>query len=188
MAWHAFYKPLIFNELDVFLCSQNCIALNADSGEVTALTRKLYSAREIAAMHLPGLPATRDNVHIRAEREGWYSEERKGLGGTRRVYEVPARYLSKSPAESAATVDTGLLDAQLEGMQKQMVEMGSTTQLDDMELLEAVIRGVERWVARNDLPPDPNKKAALVTLLYSYFKGVGQLDQGKLEELLKAVA
>ena len=124
----------------------------------------------------------------RAEKEGWYSEGRTGLGGMRRVYEIPAQYLQNSAPESGSNVDTGLLDAQLEGMRKQMAEMGRTTQLDDMELLEAVIRGVERWIARNDLPPDPDKKAALVTLLYSYFKGVGQLDQGKLEELLKAVA
>jgi hypothetical protein len=50
-------------------------------------------------MRLPGLPTTKANVIARAEKEGWFYEEAKGVGGTRRLYQVPEQYLP-TPAVS----------------------------------------------------------------------------------------
>lgn len=58
---------------------------------------ELLSAQEIAEKRLPGVPTTKAAVHAMAKREAWYFEERTGVGGTRRVYQIPARYL---PAKS----------------------------------------------------------------------------------------
>ncbi len=44
-------------------------------------------------MALQGLPKTKANVIARAEREGWYFEERRGQGGIKRVYAIPEQYL-----------------------------------------------------------------------------------------------
>lgn len=64
--------------------------------------KKLLSASEIAALKLPDLPTTKVAIAARAERERWYSEETTGLGGTRRVYEVPAKYLQSLPTQDQA--------------------------------------------------------------------------------------
>lgn len=69
------------------------------------MSKKLYSATEIAKMRLPGFPISRDNVRARAEREGWYCEERKGLGGGRRVYEIPAHYLGEEKKEEVSNAE-----------------------------------------------------------------------------------
>lgn len=58
----------------------------------TVSKKALLSAAEIARLRLPGLPSTKANVISRAEKEDWYFEEMTGLGGKRRVYELPARY------------------------------------------------------------------------------------------------
>lgn len=49
-----------------------------------------YSATELASMQLSGMPATRENVRQRAERESWSFVEVKGRGGVRREYVPPA--------------------------------------------------------------------------------------------------
>lgn len=56
--------------------------------------KKLLSANEIAALQLPNMPTTKVGIRAVAERENWYFEEKKGLGGTRRLYEIPTRYLA----------------------------------------------------------------------------------------------
>ncbi len=65
--------------------------------------KNLYSATEIAKMKLKGLPKTRANISIRAQKEGWYCEERTGLGGKRWVYEIPAHYLAEEIANAEIT-------------------------------------------------------------------------------------
>ena len=56
-------------------------------------SKNLVSASEIAQMGLPSLPTSRDNIRARADREGWYFEERRGQGGIKRVYAIPEQYL-----------------------------------------------------------------------------------------------
>ncbi len=43
--------------------------------------REWYTATDLAGM--PGLPTTRQNVTIKAQRENWPSRPRKGRGGGR---------------------------------------------------------------------------------------------------------
>ncbi len=55
--------------------------------------KQWYSALELAG--LPGLPTTRQNVTLKAQREDWPSRSRKGKGGGREYREVavPAKTL-----------------------------------------------------------------------------------------------
>ena len=55
--------------------------------------KKMYSAVDIAGMRIPNLPKTATNIRQRADKEGWAFTEETGLGGVRRLYEIPARYL-----------------------------------------------------------------------------------------------
>ena len=55
-----------------------------------------YSAAELAALALPGLPATVNGIRDMADREGWPFVEvpSRGRGGVRRDYTVPAAVLA----------------------------------------------------------------------------------------------
>ena len=46
-----------------------------------AVTESWFSARELAEMRLPGLPATKANIILMAQRDGWASKPREGQGG-----------------------------------------------------------------------------------------------------------
>ena len=60
---------------------------------------KMLSASEIRKLGLLGVPKTKPGIAAMAKREGWRSETRTGLGGTRVVYEVPARYFAGNSPE-----------------------------------------------------------------------------------------
>ncbi|PFH20818.1 hypothetical protein [Burkholderia sp. JKS000303] len=141
--------------------------------------RTLYSAAEIAAMRLPGLPATKARIIDRATAEAWYSEERKGLGGTRRVYEIPARYVVRGQ-DSGGHSDSpeGRLHGELKNLEK-------SVPYTDSELLKGIVIAVERWIAKNHFDDDPERKAALIAALFDIAKNAGGLDANKLEDLLR---
>ena len=56
------------------------------------MSRTHFSAAELAAMKLPGLPASEQNMRTRAEREGWSFIEKpaRGKNGTRREFLIAA--------------------------------------------------------------------------------------------------
>lgn len=56
------------------------------------MSRTHFSAAELAAMKLPGLPASERNMRTRAEREGWSFIEKpaRGKNGTRREFFITA--------------------------------------------------------------------------------------------------
>ena len=49
-----------------------------------------YSAAELAQLRIPGIPTSRDNVRLLAERECWPYREARGRGGVRHEYAPPA--------------------------------------------------------------------------------------------------
>jgi hypothetical protein len=104
--------------------------------------KKLYSASEIAAMHLPDLPATKARVIDRATGEGWPYEEKKGLGGTRRMYEIPTRYLAERAmlnvrhATNAATEVALQYGPLSKTLRLEMQEVAFNENLDTNQLME----------------------------------------------------
>jgi len=59
------------------------------SARPQATIKSHYSAGELAAMRLPGLPTSKVALRTKAEKEAWPSVEATGLGGTRRLYAPP---------------------------------------------------------------------------------------------------
>lgn len=145
----------------------------------------LYSAAEIAAMRLPGLPTTKARVLERAAAEGWTFEERTGLGGKRRMFAIPKRYAPALHGEDQESTKTGEL---LQKASELVAEGRRSGELDDGQLIQEVVLGVEMWLSKNGLQPDPKRKAALIALLFRYFKDEGTIDETKLDNLLRAVA
>lgn len=126
-------------------------------------------------MRLPGLPTTKSNVISRAEKEGWRYEEQKGIGGTRRAYELPARYLSKDGSERHPEAD----DAN-----KIVGTIVAGSAKVDTELLQLVVRTLKEWTRQRHIELPADKEAALIAVLYDYVsKGA---TEEELANLLKA--
>lgn len=63
-----------------------------------------YSAAELAAMQLPGLPRTIASIIILAARETWMFVEKTGRGGMRREYSPPVEVMAAIRAKAAQQV------------------------------------------------------------------------------------
>ena len=132
--------------------------------------KNLYSATEIAGMKLKGLPKTKANIIIRAQKEGWYFELRTGRGGESRVYEVPAHYLGGTeekeaeqqpirPQETAKPAVAGAIAG------------GQQVDLATLQQVEAVLEEVLQAKGVRLLP---DRRGAVVAFLYDYAsKGAG---------------
>ena len=147
--------------------ARQSIQLNKGS----VLSKKLYSAAEIAKMAIPGLPATRANIGLKAEREGWYSEERIGIGGARKVYEVPPRYLERLALQEGEPADQ-----RGEPIKQPDIAAGGAV---DPALFKVAVRLTEKMYARNP-NYDPAMKAEIALLIYNL--GVAKGMKGNLTD------
>ncbi|MCW3478808.1 DNA-binding protein [Neisseriaceae bacterium JH1-16] len=151
--------------------------------------KKLLSSSEIAELKLPGLPTTKVAIASRAEREGWHCEERTGLGGTRRVYEIPARYLpSEQTQESAATtaqVDSATGQGQGGNVTGPIVAGSSQVNLEMLQLVETTL---EEWLQEKGLRLKPERRGAVLAVLYDYVvnKHASNEDIQRLLKVLSA--
>ncbi|OHX21210.1 hypothetical protein BI344_01335 [Chromobacterium sphagni] len=99
----------------------------------------------------------------RAQSEGWFFEERKGIGGTRKVYEIPARYLGEAktlPAEATSVAGT-------------IVAGSSDIDLSKLQMVETVL---EEALRARGLEIDPARRGAVVAFLYDYAKKGGNQE------------
>jgi hypothetical protein len=100
----------------------------------------------------------------------------------RRVYEIPAHYLVGAAAANRQEPKTPIEERVAEVKERQKAEG-----LDDAELLEAIIDGVERFGQTAGPALTPQRKATLITLFYKYFRDEGKVDQAKLGDMLRKV-
>lgn len=128
---------------------------------------QMYSAAEIAAMRLEGLPTTKASVIDRATREQWLFEERKGLGGTRRVYEIPARYLP-----GAAPGGEGVAEPKRNGTVIGTVAAGSSKV--NPVLLDLAIRALTEWEQERHFKVADDRRSAVIAILYDYLQEDGE--------------
>jgi hypothetical protein len=135
------------------------------------LKEKLHSASDIAQMGLPGLPTSRDNIRARAEKENWYYEEIVGQGGVRRMYRIPAKYKGKDDPDSAQRKEAPVVGTIVAG--------SSQVDLEALKLVEVTL---ERFLVEKGLRIQPEKRAAVVALLYDYIvnKHFDSEDVGRL--------
>lgn len=136
-------------------------------------------------MKLGCLPTSRDNIRIRAEREGWPHEEAKGLGDKRRVYQVPEYVLEAIRQRTGAPPQKPTKDTDTPRDAGGVVPHPRAA---NMELMETVIEGVERWLAKQGVTLSPDKKATVCSLLYRYFEQEESFDTEDLERVLSKIA
>jgi len=140
---------------------------------------KLYSASEIAKMRLEGLPTSKVAIISRANNEGWYFEERTGIGGTRRVYEVPARYLGHRVVEQPDLTGTSMQPSRVVGV------VAAGTSKVDPALLQLAEEAFEEWQQERGLRLDPKRRGAVVAVLYDYLaQGADQADAANMLKVI----
>ncbi|GHD63734.1 hypothetical protein [Jeongeupia chitinilytica] len=148
------------------------------------MSKSLYTAAEIAAMGLAGLPGTKKAILTRADREGWYVEERVGFGGTRKMFEIPAKYLSATAQGTSEEVTTAAPSPAVAGA------IGPGGQLD-AELLDAAQQVADWFYAANPGRYKEEMKGDLVMILYRYalkHRWHGKLNGDQIKELLQLIA
>lgn len=126
--------------------------------------KKLYTAAEIAQRRLSGLPTTKSSILARAAKEGWRYEEQYGIGGIRKVFEVPDRYLL-----SDKRIKQGVISAR-QDLEKYFVDdsVGQdelSAQVNEIKLALAA-RIMEEWLEAEKLVLSHEKKGSFIALLY----------------------
>lgn len=134
-------------------------------------------------MNVPGLPKTKARIIDRATSEGWAFEEVKGIGGTRRLYEVPSAYLLPQDLPPRATYVKRSPPA--ENTQAPHVPTIVSGAKADMERLTLAVQAVEEWCQETGRPLEPGQKGAVIAVLYDYLLRGGEEDN--VRSLLKVV-
>lgn len=152
---------------------------------------KYYTARELAEMKLPNMPATKEGMLKRAENERWGFREATGLGGTRKEFKIPS-YVSRAihfvkdgvPDEvlSVATprAEYRVRTANSEGKPGRKPK-GSL----NMAQLQRIIITLETWIETRGIALKPERKATLITLLYHYFEHAVEVEESTLLEMIE---
>lgn len=141
----------------------------------------LFTAAEIARMRLPGLPTTKSSILSRAAREGWRYEEQYGIGGIRRVFEIPDRYLVAAHGAMAGRMvsqNTGCYLVRHDDAGKDAAAL-------DAGMLAEAAQVLEKWDLDERVGLSADEKGRLIALCYKMLAD-GAVS-GDLSALLAAV-
>lgn len=129
----------------------------------------LFSASDIAKLKIPGLPTTRAAVNVMAKREGWTFEMTTGIGGTRRMYELPAQYLrylapaaAPVPGHHADDLAVPKLSPSVAG-----TVAGGSNRVD-VRKLELAMHALNEWESTRGLVISAERRPAVIAILYDY--------------------
>lgn len=147
------------------------------------MNKKLHTAAEIAQMRLPGLPTTKANVILRAEKEQWHFEEGRGVGGARRLYEIPTKYLPVGDWNQVGADDATRGTSMAPPRLLRTIAAGSKDV--DTKILADVVEALEAWAKARGVEIPAERKAALIAVLYDYVsKGA---DAERVNQFLQAL-
>lgn len=139
---------------------------------------KKYSATELVELGLNCLPTTVENTLKKAKREGWAYVEVPSAGrfGLKRLYEVPDYVLDEIKHLTKVT----------HALKGDVLPVITPNSKVDPVILEKVVKTLNFWLQSKNLTLEPDRYAALVSVLYDYIaKGANQDD---LNQFFKAVA
>lgn len=142
----------------------------------------LFTAAEIARMRLPGLPTTKSSILSRAAKEGWRYEEQYGIGGIRKVFEIPDHYLIAAHgdiAEKAARQKSDRYKVKRIGLEKE------TGDAINAARLAAAAHVLEKWDSEENIGMIPDEKGKMIAILYKML--MNGADTSDLFGLLKEI-
>lgn len=109
------------------------------------------------------------------------------VAGTGEPFEAVALGEKTSPGLKVRSGRISNVPAPETQLAREMEELRQSRSVEETDLLAGIIVAVERWIKRNHFSDDPERKAALIALLFSFCKKAGKFDETTLEELLKGV-
>ncbi|MDO8180192.1 MAG: hypothetical protein Q7T62_18245 [Undibacterium sp.] len=131
--------------------------------------KKLYSATEILGMNLPGLPKSKPAFLAKAEKEKWFYETKVGLGGIRKMFQIPAYYQPgyKPYPDEPAQVEPVRRDVAASMAPVTGAIMSGT--IVDAKQLALAIRALDEYLQENGLEiKEPEVRAEILAILYKY--------------------
>jgi len=117
------------------------------------MNKSHFTASELAAMALPGLPATKKGVILLAGRAGWSFEEVNGHGGIRRQYSPPASVLAQIRVHAASRlVATSVPAAAPAAIQSQVTAAHTEMQTHVGDARKGILEALNAVVERTGYP------------------------------------
>ncbi|MFZ6713030.1 hypothetical protein [Undibacterium sp. TC9W] len=144
---------------------------------------KLYTAAEIVEMKLPNLPSTKRAIQLRAEKEEWHFETKVGLGGVRKVFEIPEAYLPGYKALEPEMATSFAMPNAVRIARAARDKLGATI---DVERLRHAIRFLEAYLEDNNLSIAIERKSEIIVVLYNYLETHNSKEE--VAQLLNLVA
>ncbi len=123
-------------------------------------------------MNLPGLEG-RSRVEIAdiATKEGWPVRDIRTPGGSRRVYDVPGKYIEGS---SHATNQASNVVGSIAAGSKDV----------DWDMMDLAMSALSEWEQERGIVIEQSRRSAIISVLYDYLVR-GEAD--KLERVFKAI-
>ena len=143
----------------------------------------LFTAAEIARMRLPGLPTTKSSILSRAAKEGWRYEEQYGIGGIRKVFEIPEHYLVLAHGETAGIA--AYQNAEHYRVKRTGAENDISGSVNTAKLTAAA-QVVEKWDSEEKIGMSPDKKSAIIAIFYKIL--MDGCETADLSQLLKELS
>ena len=143
----------------------------------------LFTAAEIARMRLPGLPTTKSSILSRAAKEGWRYEEQYGIGGIRKVFEIPEHYLVLAHGETAG--NAAYQNAEHYRVKRTGAENDISGSVNTAKLTAAA-QVVEKWDSEEKIGMSPDKKSAIIAIFYKIL--MDGCETADLSHLLKELS
>ena len=134
-------------------------------------------------MRLPGLPTTKSSILSRAAKEGWRYEEQYGIGGIRKVFEIPEHYLVLAHGDSAGFV--ACQNAEKYRVKRTGAENDISTSVNTTKLTAAA-QVVEKWDSEEKIGISPDKKSTIIAISYKIL--MDGCDTADLSQLLKELS
>ncbi|MFZ6775834.1 hypothetical protein ACO0LD_03310 [Undibacterium sp. Ji83W] len=144
---------------------------------------KLYTAAEIVEMKLPNLPSTKRAIQLRAEKEEWHFETRVGLGGIRKMFEIPEAYL---PGYVPMLDRVGKKRVGIDVDRIASVAKDKLGEKLDLNRLKRAMQFLERYLDENNVTITVERKSEIIGVLYNYMETHGSDED--VAQLLKLVA
>jgi hypothetical protein len=129
-----------------------------------------------------------------AVREKWPYEEVKGVGGTRRMYEVPDALLAQKPPRERAeptmapTATAGTSHA-VPQIARVVGTIAAGSSKVDTEKLALAIRALDEFEAERGIKVSAERRPVVIAILYDYLQSAPEMQEGEkaMAMVLKAL-
>ncbi|WP_293935757.1 hypothetical protein [Iodobacter sp.] len=133
------------------------------------MIKNKYSINELLGLSLRCLPATRQGIHLKSEREHWPYVEvpgKGGPGGVRREFEVPSYVLNE--ITEILTDLSNETERRVAQAPKNVIHIHKGQVMDDTRLLALCASATDKMNETHKLGMTSENKGELIAILYKF--------------------